>query len=416
MNILVIGNGGREHALVWKIAQSKRVKKIYAAPGNAGTSEIAENIAIKADDLESLLSFAQANKVDLTVVGPEIPLAKGIVDLFEKNKLPIFGPNKAAAKIEASKSFSKNFMKKHKIPTADFKTFSDFDKAVIYLQEANYPIVIKADGLAAGKGVLIVQEYEEALEAITTIMKQGKFGSAGAEVVIEEFLEGQEVSLLAFVDGKSIVPMSTAQDYKKRYEDNCGPNTGGMGAYSPTKTIDEHTLYTACIDILDKSFKALKSEGIIFKGILYVGIMLTKDGPKVLEYNCRFGDPETQVLLPRLENDLIDILEACINQSLDEISISWIDKYAVCVVLASEGYPGDYTKGYKIEGLNQSELIFHAGTKLLDGKVITDGGRVLGVTALDSNLKLAMKKAYEIVEKINFKGKCFRKDIAKKDI
>jgi len=312
MNILVIGSGGREHALVWKINQSSKVEKVYVAPGNAGTYAIAENVDIKADDLEVLLAFAKKKSIDLTVVGPEVPLSLGIVDLFEENGLKIFGPNKASAKIEASKSFAKELMKKYNIPTAKYEVFSDFSKAKNYLEKISFPQVIKADGLAAGKGVLIVNDYKEAIEALTIIMKDEKFGQAGSEVVIEEFLDGHEISLLAFADGKTIIPMDTAQDHKKIFEGNKGPNTGGMGAYSPSKLISQDDLNFAIDKVLKKTFNALKEEGITYKGVLYAGLMLTKTGPKVLEFNCRFGDPETQVLLPRLETDLVDIMESCI--------------------------------------------------------------------------------------------------------
>jgi phosphoribosylamine--glycine ligase len=413
MNILVIGSGGREHALVWKINQSSKVKKVYVAPGNAGTYAIAENVDIKADDLEGLLAFAKKKSIDLTVVGPEVPLSLGIVDLFEENGLKIFGPNKASAKIEASKSFAKDLMKKYNIPTAKYEVFSDFSKAKNYLERISFPQVIKADGLAAGKGVLIVNDYSEAMEALTVIMKDEKFGQAGSEVVIEEFLDGHEISLLAFADGKTIIPMDTAQDHKKIFEGNKGPNTGGMGAYSPSKLISQDDLNFAIDKVLKKTFNALKEEGITYKGVLYAGLMLTKEGPKVLEFNCRFGDPETQVLLPRLETDLVDIMESCIAGNLNDIDIRWSDNYAICVVLASKGYPNSYQKGYEIKGIEKAELVFHAGTKISDGNILTNGGRVLGVMGINQKVYQALAQVYKDVETIEFEGKYYRNDIAK---
>jgi phosphoribosylamine--glycine ligase len=413
MNILVIGSGGREHALVWKINQSSKVEKVYVAPGNAGTYAIAENVDIKADDLEGLLAFAKKKSIDLTVVGPEVPLSLGIVDLFEENGLKIFGPNKASAKIEASKSFAKELMKKYNIPTAKYEVFSDFSKAKNYLEKISFPQVIKADGLAAGKGVLIVNDYNEAIKALTIIMKDEKFGQAGSEVVIEEFLDGHEISLLAFADGKTIIPMDTAQDHKKIFEGNKGPNTGGMGAYSPSKLISQDDLNFAIDKVLKKTFNALKEEGITYKGVLYAGLMLTKEGPKVLEFNCRFGDPETQVLLPRLETDLVDIMESCIAGNLNDIDIRWSDSYAVCVVLASKGYPNSYQKGYEIKGIEKADLVFHAGTKISDGNVLTNGGRVLGVMGINQKIYQALAQVYKDVEKIEFEGKYYRNDIAK---
>ncbi len=413
MKILVIGSGGREHALVWKINQSSRANKVYVAPGNAGTYKIAENVEIKADDLEGLLAFAKKKSIDLTVVGPEVPLALGIVDLFEENGLKIFGPNKASAKIEASKSFAKELMKKYNIPTAKYEVFSDFSEAKKYLETIKFPQVIKADGLAAGKGVLIVNDYNEAMEALTIIMKDEKFGQAGNEVVIEEFLVGHEISLLAFADGKTIVPMNTAQDHKKIFDGNKGPNTGGMGAYSPAKLISEDDLDFAINKVLKKTFNALKDEGITYKGVLYAGLMLTEQGPKVLEFNCRFGDPETQVLLPRLETDLVEIMENCIGGNLNDIDIEWSDNYAICVVLASKGYPNSYKKGYVITGIGKAKLVFHAGTKISDGSIVTNGGRVLGVMGVNINLEQALDQVYEDAKKIDFEGKYYRNDIAK---
>ena len=418
MKVLVVGSGGREHAIVWKVKKSPKVDKIYCAPGNAGISEYAQCIDIPVNAHEALADFALKNGIDLTIVGPDDPLAEGVVDVFENKGLRIFGPRKNAAIIESSKVFAKKLMKKYNIPTAAFETFDSADEAVAYLKKCNYPIVLKADGLALGKGVLICNDYDEAVQGVKTIMEDKKFGSAGNRIVIEEYITGPEVSVLAFCDGTHILPMTSAQDHKRIYDDDKGPNTGGMGTLSPspfyTKEIDNYCrkhIYQPVID-------AMKAEGRDFVGILFVGLMLTKDGPKVLEFNARFGDPEAQVVLPRLKNDLVEVCEACIEGRLDEIELSFEDNAAVCVILASEGYPDKYEKGYEIQGLKnfagESDfLVFHAATKSENGKVLTNGGRVLGVTAIGRDLKEARKKAYEAADKIYFKNKYMRRDIGK---
>lgn len=418
MKVLVVGSGGREHAIVWKVKKSPKVDKIYCAPGNAGISEYAQCIDIPVNAHEALADFALKNGIDLTIVGPDDPLAEGVVDVFENKGLRIFGPRKNAAIIESSKVFAKKLMKKYNIPTAAFETFDSADEAVAYLKKCNYPIVLKADGLALGKGVLICNDYDEAVRGVKTIMEDKKFGSAGNRIVIEEYITGPEVSVLAFCDGTHILPMTSAQDHKRIYDDDKGPNTGGMGTLSPspfyTKEIDNYCrkhIYQPVID-------AMKAEGRDFVGILFVGLMLTKDGPKVLEFNARFGDPEAQVVLPRLKNDLVEVCEACIEGRLDEIELSFEDNAAVCVILASEGYPDKYEKGYEIQGLKnfagESDfLVFHAATKSENGKVLTNGGRVLGVTAIGRDLKEARKKAYEAADKIYFKNKYMRRDIGK---
>jgi len=418
LKVLVVGSGGREHAIVWKVKKSPKVDKIYCAPGNAGISEYAQCIDIPVNAHEALADFALKNGIDLTIVGPDDPLAEGVVDVFENKGLRIFGPRKNAAIIESSKVFAKKLMKKYNIPTAAFETFDSADEAVAYLKKCNYPIVLKADGLALGKGVLICNDYDEAVQGVKTIMEDKKFGSAGNRIVIEEYITGPEVSVLAFCDGTHILPMTSAQDHKRIYDDDKGPNTGGMGTLSPspfyTKEIDNYCrkhIYQPVID-------AMKAEGRDFVGILFVGLMLTKDGPKVLEFNARFGDPEAQVVLPRLKNDLVEVCEACIEGRLDEIELSFEDNAAVCVILASEGYPDKYEKGYEIQGLKnfagESDfLVFHAATKSENGKVLTNGGRVLGVTAIGRDLKEARKKAYEAADKIYFKNKYMRRDIGK---
>ncbi len=413
MKVLIVGSGGREHALTWKISQSDKVSKIFVAPGNAGTAEIAENVQIEDNANLDLMRFAKDNDIDLTVVGPEVPLANGIVDLFLDNDLRIFGPKKSGAKIEASKKYSKDIMRKYDIPTATYRTFTEIEAAKEFVAQLEYPQVIKADGLAAGKGVLIVKSKEEALSAIDCIMKENIFGKAGAEIVIEEFLEGQEISLLAFADGNTIVPMTTSQDHKKVFDGEKGPNTGGMGAYSPANIMSDEELENAVETVLKRMLEAFKSEGIDYKGVLYAGLMLTEKGLRVLEFNCRFGDPETQVLLPRLDTDLIDIMNACIDGKLNDIEINWSNNHAVCVVLASDGYPGTYEKGFDITGINNCELVFHAGTKREGEKVISNGGRVLGVMAVKDTLEEAIKSVYKDVDKINYKGKYYRKDIAR---
>ncbi|MBU4511438.1 phosphoribosylamine--glycine ligase, partial [bacterium] len=385
MKVLVIGSGGREHALVWKINQSPKVSQVYCAPGNAGISKLAQCINIDADSIEKLVDFAQEEKIDLTVVGPELALSKGIVNEFSRKDLRIFGPSREAADIESSKVFSKHLMKKYNIPTANYEVFGNSKEAFDYIKQQTFPLVIKADGLAAGKGVFIVENMVQARDALDALMEEKKFGEAGRQVIIEEFLEGEEVSILAFCDGKTVVPMVSSQDHKKIFDNDQGPNTGGMGAYSPVPFYPDEFEKRVLEEILKPTLKGLQSERREYKGVLYAGLILTKEGPKVLEFNARFGDPETQVVLPRLKTDLVDILNAVIDGSLHKINIEWEDNAAVCVVVASGGYPGKYQKGKVISGLERLEnmkgiIVFHAGTKFQDGKIITSGGRVLGIT------------------------------------
>ena len=413
MNILVIGSGGREHAIIWKLAQSKLATKIYCAPGNGGTGELSENVNISVDDLSGLLNFAKDKQIDLTIVGPEIPLTAGLVDLFEQNKLKVFGPNKAAAQLEGSKLFSKQLMAKYHIPTAGYASFTEAVKAITYLKEQYFPIVIKADGLAAGKGVIIAQDFEEASKAINDIMTNKVFGSAGNQVVIEEFMQGEEASLLAFTDGQTIVPMASAQDHKAIFEGDKGPNTGGMGAYSPAPVLTKSLSAEVQKTILEPTIAALRSEGIVYKGVLYAGLMITKAGPKVVEFNVRFGDPETQVVLPRLETDLIEIMLAVIEERLATIKLEWSNQHCISVVLAAGGYPGNYEKGKAITGLDSLEksFAFHAGTVKKGQQVLSSGGRVLNVTALGETLQLASDNVYSEIDRISFDGRYYRKDI-----
>ncbi|MGA9174099.1 MAG: phosphoribosylamine--glycine ligase [Thermoactinomyces sp.] len=418
MKVLVIGGGGREHALVWKLAQSAKVKKIYCAPGNGGIAAQAECVPIEPTDVEGLVQFAKEKGVDLTVVGPEAPLLLGIVDRFESEGLLIFGPNREAAKLEGSKRFAKEIMQKYKIPTASFRSFTDPLEAKRYVREQGAPIVVKADGLAAGKGVVVARSVEEAEQAIADAMEKKVFGEAGQEVVIEEYLSGPEFSLMAFMDGTTIKPMVVAQDHKPVYDDNQGPNTGGMGAYSPVPQIPPRMVEQAIETILLPMTAALKNEGIEYKGVLYAGLMLTEQGPKVIEFNARFGDPETQVILPRLQTDLFDILTAVIGGHLADVHIKWIDQAAVCVILAAGGYPGAYEKGNPIAGINGQErndiIVFHSGTKRESGQMVTNGGRVLGITALGKGLQEAREKVYQQIEQISFKDMHYRTDIAAK--
>ena len=405
MKVLIVGSGGREHAIAWKVAQSKKVDKIYCAPGNAGISEVAECVPIGAMEFDKLVAFAKEKEIDLTVIGMDDPLVGGIVDVFEKEGLRVFGPRKNAAILEGSKAFSKDLMKKYNIPTAAYETFTDPEKALEYLETAKMPIVLKADGLALGKGVLICQTLEEAKEGVKTLMMDKKFGSAGDEIVIEEFMTGREVSVLSFVDGNIVKIMSSAQDHKRAKDGDQGLNTGGMGNFSPspfyTKEVDEFCkkyIYQPTVD-------AMKAEGRPFKGVIFFGLMLTPDGPKVLEYNARFGDPEAQVVLPRLENDIVDVFEACIDGTLDQVDLKFDnDRATVCVILASDGYPVEYKKGFPIEGLGKFNE---------NGQIVTNGGRVLGVTATGKDLKEARKKAYEATEWISFENKYMRHDIGK---
>ncbi len=417
MKILVIGSGGREHTIVWKIAQSPKVEKIYCAPGNGGISALAECADINVMDKEGMVRFAKEKDIDLVMVAPDDPLAAGMVDAMEAAGIRAFGPNAAAAVIEASKVFSKDLMKKYNIPTAGYEVFDSSADAIEYVRRQNsFPAVIKAEGLALGKGVIIAQSMDEAEKGIHEIMDDRKFGESGSRVVIEEFLTGPEVSVLAFTDGKTVKPMVSAQDHKRAYDDDKGLNTGGMGTFSPSRLYDDAKAEECMKNIFVPTVKAMAAEGRPFKGVLYFGLMMTKQGVKVIEYNCRFGDPETQVVLPRLKTDLVDIMDAVIDERLDQIDIEWEDNAAVCVVMASGGYPESYKKGYEISGVDEvnamdNMVVFHAGTKLSNGKLLTNGGRVLGVTATGANLDEAIKRAYQGVSKISFKDAHFRKDI-----
>ena len=417
MKILIVGGGGREHAIAWKLAKSPKVEKMYCAPGNAGIAEVAECVNIGVMEFDKLVAFAKEHEIDLTVVAPDDPLAAGAVDAFEAAGLRAFGPRANAAILEGSKAFSKDLMKKYGIPTAAYETFNDPEKALAYLETAKMPIVLKADGLALGKGVLICKDLEEAKAGVRTLMMDKQFGSAGDEIVIEEFMTGREVSVLSFVDGKTIRIMTSAQDHKRAKDGDQGLNTGGMGTFSPSP------FYTPEVDafckehIYQKTVDAMKAEGREFKGIIFFGLMLTADGPKVLEYNARFGDPETQVVLPRMKNDLVDLFETCIDGTLDQIDLEFEDNAAVCVVLASAGYPEHYEKGFEIRGLEnfkdrEGYYVFHAGSKFDEqGRVVTNGGRVLGVTATGTNLKEARANAYKATEWIDFDNKYMRHDI-----
>ena len=418
MKVLIVGSGGREHAIATSVAKSSRVDKIYCAPGNAGIGQIAECVPIGAMEFDKLVAFAKENEIDLTIIGMDDPLVGGVVDAFEAEGLRVFGPNKAAAILEGSKAFSKDLMKKYNIPTAAYENFDDPEKALEYLKTAKMPIVLKADGLALGKGVLICNTLEEAEAGVKEIMMDKKFGSAGNHMVIEEFMTGREVSVLSFVDGKTIKIMSSAQDHKRAKDGDQGLNTGGMGTFSPspfyTKEVDEFCkkyVFQATVD-------AMAAEGRTFKGIIFFGLMLTEDGPKVLEYNARFGDPEAQVVLPRMKTDIIDVFEACIDGRLDQIDLQFEDNAAVCVVLASDGYPVKYDKGFVIRGLDKFKdkdgyYVFHAGSKRTEEGIVTNGGRVLGVTAKGKDLKEARANAYAAVEWIDFENKYYRHDIGK---
>jgi len=416
MKVLIVGGGGREHALAWKIAQSPKVDKLYCAPGNGGISTLAQCVPVKATDVEGITEFAKNEGIDLVVVAPDDPLAAGMVDALENAGVRAFGPSKNAAIIESSKVFSKGLMKKYKLPTAAYEVFNDMDAAIAYLSGVRYPVVIKADGLALGKGVIIAREYAEAVKAVKEMMADKVFGSAGDKVVIEEFLVGPEVSILAFTDGKTVVPMVSSQDHKRALDNDQGLNTGGMGTFSPSKLYTGE-LHAFCMsNIYIPTIEAMNSEGRKFKGVIYFGLILTKDGPKVLEYNARFGDPETQVVLPRLKTDIVKIFEAIIDERLDSVKIEWEDNAAVCVIMASGGYPGKYRTGIEITGLEQAEqdpsvAVFHAGTRLEDGKYFTAGGRVLGVTAIADTMDSAREKAYAAVGKISFEGMHYRRDI-----
>ena len=418
MKVLIVGSGGREHAIAWSVAKSDKADEIYCAPGNAGIGEIAQCVPIGAMEFEKLADFAQEEEIDLTIVGMDDPLVGGIVDVFEERGLRVFGPRKNAAILEGSKAFSKDLMKKYNIPTAAYENFQDPAKALAYLETAKFPIVLKADGLALGKGVLICNTLEEAKAGVKEIMEDKKFGTAGNTMVIEEFMTGREVSVLSFVDGNTIKTMTSAQDHKRAKDGDQGLNTGGMGTFSPspfyTKEVDDFCqkyIYQATVD-------AMKAEGRPFKGIIFFGLMLTEEGPKVLEYNARFGDPEAQVVLPRMENDIIEVVESCIDGTLDQVDLKFEDNAAVCVVLASEGYPVKYEKGIPITGFENFKdkdgyYCFHAGTRLDGEQIVTNGGRVLGITAKGKDLKEARKNAYEATNWINFANKYMRHDIGK---
>ena len=416
MNVLVVGGGGREHALVWKISQSPKVTKIYAAPGNAGIAGLAECAPIKAEDVPGLLAFAKAKAIDLTIVGPEGPLSMGIVDEFTKAGLRIFGPTGKAAEIEASKRFSKDLMKKYHIPTAEYGVFTDKAAAAAYVREKGAPIVVKADGLAAGKGVVVAETVEEALKALDIIMTEKAYGTAGERVVIEECLRGEEASFMAFSDGRTVVPMASSQDHKRVFDADKGPNTGGMGAYSPAPVVTKQLERKVMDTIMIPTVRAMEKEGRLFKGVLYAGLMIRNNEARVLEFNARFGDPETQPVMARLDTDLIEIIEAILDGRLSTLEIKWKPESAVCIVMASGGYPGNYEKGKKITGLDTAAglkgvLVFHSGTAMKNGDIVTDGGRVLGVTGLGPAVAAAIDNAYKGAREISFDGAHYRRDI-----
>ncbi|OQX56718.1 MAG: phosphoribosylamine--glycine ligase [Candidatus Cloacimonas sp. 4484_209] len=421
MKILVVGGGGREHSLVWAINKSPLVDRIFCAPGNGGTLEMAENIDIKADDISSLLKFARQERIDLTVVGPEVPLVEGIVDVFNDEGLTVFGPSKQAAMIEGSKSLAKSLMKKGGVPQASFEVFNNMDDAISYLRNQHFPIMIKANGLAAGKGAIAVSNPDEAEQTVKEIMLNKKFGSAGETIIIEEFLEGEEVSLLVLTDGENVLPFVPSQDHKQVYDNDKGPNTGGMGAYAPAPVLDKNDVENIVDRVVLPILFELKKEGIRYKGVLYSGLMITADGPRVLEFNCRFGDPESQAILPLLSSDLVEALLKTVHNELKDSYFEWKNKNAVCVILASGGYPIKYEKGKEIRGLEmlkdkENIVVFHAGTKMEAGKLLTSGGRVLGITGIGNSLSEAIKITYEAVGKVNFERMHYRRDIGKKGL
>jgi len=421
MKILVVGGGGREHALVWKIAQSPLVDTVYCAPGNAGIAQLAECVDIAADDVLQLRRFARENSIDLTVVGPEAPLVRGLVDSFRVAGLRAFGPTQQAAKLEGSKVFAKQLMRRHGIPTADFRVFNATDRARAYLDMVGAPVVVKADGLAAGKGVIVCQTLEEAHEAVTSIMVRKDFGAAGDQVIIEQCLRGEEASMIAFTDGRTIAVMPSSQDHKAAYDGDTGPNTGGMGAYSPAPVITDELAAQVEREVLVQTVHAMNREDKPYHSALYAGIMVTDNGPQVLEFNCRLGDPETQPLLMRMKSDLVEVLLATLDETLEDMEIEWDERPAVCVVMASGGYPGSYQKGFPIHGLDEvakmeDVVVFHAGTALDEGRVVTNGGRVLGVTARGDTIQEAQDLAYEAVAKIHFQGARYRSDIGQKAV
>ncbi len=421
MRVLVIGSGGREHALVWKIAQSKLVDKIFCAPGNGGISEIAECIDIKADDIKGLLDFARKEKIDFTVVGPEAPLSQGIVDEFKNYKLKIFGSNKKAAQLEASKVFAKELMLKYNVPTAKCQIFDNADAARKYIEKIGAPCVVKADGLAQGKGVIVAASVDEAKQAVTAMMQEKIFGAAGSKVIVEECLEGEEASILVITDSREVIALASSQDHKRIFDGDKGPNTGGMGAYSPAPVVTAPLFKEILEKIVYRTIDGLAKDGINYQGVLYAGVMLTKDGPKTLEFNVRFGDPETEAILPRLKSDLVEIMLATSEQKLNRLrTLDWDNRACVCVVCASGGYPGDYEKGKEIFGLEEAKtmediMVLHSGTqRTQERKIVTNGGRVLGVTGLGNTIKEAIDKTYQAVEKIHFEGMQYRKDIGRR--
>lgn len=419
MKILVVGSGGREHALVWKIAQSPLAGKIYCAPGNGGIEEIAQCLDIAADDINALLDFAQSEKIDLTVVGPEVPLAAGIVDVFQSKGLKIFGPSLLASRLESSKVFAKNIMKKYNIPTSGFEEFTDLDCAIKFVREAKRSLVIKADGLCAGKGVFVCATLEEQEQAINSILKDKIFGDSGGRIIIEECLVGPEASIIVISDGDNVITLASSQDHKRIFDDDMGPNTGGMGAYSPAPVVTDEALKYIQERIIFPTIAGMKSEGTPFCGVLYAGVMITNDGPKVLEFNVRFGDPETQAILPRLKSDLLEMILKSVDKKLKGYVAKWDTRSCVCVVAVSGGYPGAYKKEKLINGLNEvdgtkDEIVFHAGTKKTEGKILTSGGRVLGITSLGNDIKSAIDNTYAVLDKINFESMFFRRDIGKK--
>ena len=416
MKILVVGGGGREHAICWKLSKEANVDKIYCAPGNAGISNVAQCIDIQDSDIENLLNFAKENQIDLTIVGPEIPLVAGIVDKFEKEGLKIFGPNKKCAQLEGSKSFSKDFMIRHNLPTAKYKEYTDLDEAISEIDSFGYPVVIKADGLAAGKGVVIPENREDAITTLEEMMSDKKFGNAGDKIVVEEFLTGIETSILAFVDNDTIVPMVSSKDHKKVFEGETGLNTGGMGTFSPSEIYTDELAKEVQEKILDKTLEGFKKDNLNYKGILFVGLMITEDGPKILEYNVRFGDPETQSVLFRLDTDLNKIISEILNNNLKNIEINYSKEESICVMLTSGGYPESYEKGKVISGLENLDsdiVVFHSGTKFDNENIVTNGGRVIGITAKSKTVKEAAQKVYENIKKINFEKMHYRKDIWK---
>ncbi|HWR90641.1 MAG TPA: phosphoribosylamine--glycine ligase [Dissulfurispiraceae bacterium] len=419
MKVLVIGGGGREHAIVWKLSQSKYVDKIYCTPGNAGIAELAECIEVVPDDFDALVDFVKYEWVDLTIVGPEDPLSRGIVDVFEREGRKIVGPTRAAAQLESSKVFSKDFLRRHRIPTAEYKVFSSYAQAEDYIRMKGAPIVVKAEGLAAGKGVFVASSVDEALNALKLIIKDRVFGDAGNRVVVEECLQGEEASFMVFIDGQTIVPMVSSQDHKRVFDNDEGLNTGGMGAYSPAPVLTDEVTAKVMARILKPTMDGLKADGIKYKGILYAGLMINKGEPYVLEFNCRLGDPETQPVLTRLKSDFLEIAMAIAEEKLSDVRIEWNDDVSVCVVLASQGYPGAYEKGKVISGLDEVKamkdvVVFHAGTSFRDDAIVTNGGRVLGVTALGADTRAAKAKAYEAIAKIHFDGMHYRRDISDK--